>query len=169
MCRTEFANVLTPSGGIPNLPIGLGLNFATPGFGLPTAVIDRIALDLHINSNAGPVQVPIFGFGGSPGFSNATTSPSSGFYNVGGGGGSGFWNSGTGMSGLLNVFSNAALGSSSGFYNFGTQLSGILNRGAGVSGLLNTGALGDVTAAVVSGFMNVGQQLSGLLYTGIGP
>ncbi len=124
MCRTKFANMLTPSGGIPNLPIGLGLNFATPGFGLPTAVIDRIALDLHINSNAGPVQVPIFGFGGSPGFSNATTSPSSGFYNVVGGGGSGFWNSGTGMSGLLNVFSNAALGSSSGFYNSGTHCRG---------------------------------------------
>ncbi|CFR88031.1 PPE family protein [Mycobacterium tuberculosis] len=35
--------------------------------------------------------------------------------------------------------------------------------------MYNTGALGVVTAAVVSGFGNVGQQLSGLLFTGVGP
>jgi hypothetical protein len=44
-----------------------------------------------------------------------------------------------------------------------------LNRGAGVSGVFNTGSLGLTTQAFVSGFMNFGQRLSGLLFTGIGP
>ncbi|WP_079029787.1 hypothetical protein, partial [Mycobacterium tuberculosis] len=80
-----------------------------------------------------------------------------------------FSNSGSGMSGVLNAISDPLLGSASGFANFGTQLSGILNRGAGISGVYNTGTLGLVTSAFVSGFMNVGQQLSGLLFAGTGP
>ncbi|WP_214443790.1 hypothetical protein, partial [Mycobacterium tuberculosis] len=92
------------------------------------------------------------------------------FFNIGGGGGlSGFHNLGAGMSGVLNAISDPLLGSASGFANFGTQLSGILNRGADISGVYNTGALGLITSALVSGFGNVGQQLAGLIYTGTGP
>ncbi|ORB03394.1 hypothetical protein BST27_15725, partial [Mycobacterium intermedium] len=131
-----------PASGVPNLPLGLALNFATPSFTLPiTATIDQIAIDLHLTSTLGPVNIPIFGFGGTPGFWNSTSQPSSGFYNVGGGGGSGFWNSGSGISGWYNAIADPLLGSASGFYNFGTQLSGLLNRGAGLSGAFNTGAL----------------------------
>ncbi|RHW78663.1 pentapeptide repeat-containing protein, partial [Mycobacterium tuberculosis] len=154
---------------IPQLPLGLGLSGGTPPFDLPTVVIDRIPVELHASTTIGPVSLPIFGFGGAPGFGNDTTAPSSGFFNTGGGGGSGFSNSGSGMSGVLNAISDPLLGSASGFANFGTQLSGILNRGAGISGVYNTGTLGLVTSAFVSGFMNVGQQLSGLLFAGTGP
>ncbi|REM97504.1 hypothetical protein, partial [Mycobacterium tuberculosis] len=148
---------------------GLALSNGIPPVDIPAIVLDRILLDLHADTTIGPINVPIAGFGGAPGFGNSTTLPSSGFFNTGAGGGSGFSNTGAGMSGLLNAMSDPLLGSASGFANFGTQLSGILNRGAGISGVYNTGALGVVTAAVVSGFGNVGQQLSGLLFTGVGP
>ncbi|WP_042756158.1 hypothetical protein, partial [Mycobacterium tuberculosis] len=154
---------------IPTLPLGLALSNGIPPVDIPAIVLDRILLDLHADTTIGPINVPIAGFGGAPGFGNSTTLPSSGFFNTGAGGGSGFSNTGAGMSGLLNAMSDPLLGSASGFANFGTQLSGILNRGAGISGVYNTGALGVVTAAVVSGFGNVGQQLSGLLFTGVGP
>jgi hypothetical protein len=158
-----------PAGGIPALPLGLGLSDGTPAFSLPTAVIDRIALELHVHSTLGVVQIPLAGFGGTPGFWNSTTVPSSGFYNVGGGGGSGFWNSGAGMSGWVNAIADQSLGSASGFFNFGSALSGLLNQGAGLSGVFNTGTLGQFTQAFTSGFLNTGQRLSGMIYTGIGP
>ncbi len=183
---------------IPQLPLGLGLSGGTPPFDLPTVVIDRIPVELHASTTIGPVSLPIFGFGGAPGFGNDTTAPSSGFFNTGGGGGSGFSNSGSGMSdsgsgmsGVLNASSTRSVGSAarvgvglrhcsgrrraspisapSSPASSGTQLSGILNRGAGISGVYNTGTLGLVTSAFVSGFMNVGQQLSGLLFAGTGP
>ncbi|PJE09910.1 MAG: hypothetical protein CK429_19825, partial [Mycobacterium sp.] len=158
-----------PGGGIPSIPLNFGLNFATPAFGLPTAVIDRIPLELHVASTLGPIEIPIAGFGGTPGFWNTTSLPSSGFFNIGGGGGSGFWNSGSGLSGFLNAISDPLLGSASGALNYGTQLSGLLNRGAGMSGVLNTSTLDLITQAFNSGWMNVGQRLSGLIYTGTGP
>jgi hypothetical protein len=95
--------------------------------------------------------------------------PSSGFFNTGGGGGSGILNFGTALSGLYNAITNPLLGSASGFANFGTQLSGVLNRGAGISGVFDTGSLGQIAQAFDSGFMNLGQRLSGLLFTGFGP
>ncbi len=154
---------------IPQLPVDLGLSGGTPPFDTPTIVIDRIALDLHAATTIGPINIPIAGFGGTPGFGNSTTVPSSGFFNAGGGGGSGIHNFGTGMSGLLNAMSDPMLGAVSGFANFGTQLSGILNRGADISGLYNRSVLDLVTSAVISGFGNIGQNLSGLLFIGTGP
>ncbi len=126
---------------IPTLPLGLALSNGIPPVDIPAIVLDRILLDLHADTTIGPINVPIAGFGGVPGFGNSTTLPSSGFFNTGAGGGSGFSNTGAGMSGLLNAMSDPLLGSASGFANFGTQLSGILNRGAGISGVYNTGAL----------------------------
>ncbi|RUP06510.1 MAG: PPE family protein, partial [Mycobacterium sp.] len=162
--------ITVPGGAIPQLPLGLSLSNAIPAIDIPPlVVIDRIPLDLHLDSALGPVNVPIVGFGGTPGFLNTTTGASSGFFNAGGGGGSGYWNTGTGMSGWYNAMSDVSLGAASGFYNFGTQLSGILNRGAGLSGAFNTGTLGLIAAAFDSGFANVGRQLAGWLFTGIGP
>ena len=157
-----------PGGGI-QLPLGLGLSGGTPAFDIPTVVIDRILLDLHATSTIGPINVPILGSGGTPGIGNTTTLPSSGLFNAGGGGDSGILNFGTGISGWYNAITNPLLGSASGFANFGTQLSGVLNRGAGISGVFNTGSLGLTTQAFDSGYMNLGQKLSGLLFTGIGP
>ncbi|WP_460688065.1 pentapeptide repeat-containing protein, partial [Mycobacterium bourgelatii] len=156
--------------GVPKFALGMAVNLETPSSTWPiTVAFDRLPLEIHVNSTAGPVNIPIFGFGGTPGFWNTTPLPSSGIFNVGGGGGSGFWNSGSGMSGWFNAISDPVLGSASGFYNFGTQLSGLLNRGAGLSGALNTGALDLVISSVVSGFNNFGQRLSGWLYQGTGP
>src|SRR6185312_10072899 len=107
-----------PGGAVPLLPLGLGLTNGTPVIDIPPFIfLDQIPIDLHLNTTLGPVNVPIFGIGGTPGFWNSTTLPSSGFFNVGGGGGSGLWNSGTGMSGLYNAISDASQGAASGFHN----------------------------------------------------
>lgn len=57
-----------PAGGLPRLPLGLALTDGTPFFDIPTAVIDRILIELHATSTIGPIDVPVFGTGGSPGF-----------------------------------------------------------------------------------------------------
>ncbi|WP_460688079.1 pentapeptide repeat-containing protein, partial [Mycobacterium bourgelatii] len=122
---------------IPELPLGLALSNGTPVIDIPAITLfDRIGLDLNLNTSIGPIDIPIAGIGGVPGFGNSTGDPSSGFFNIGGGG-SGFWNSGASMSGWLNAMTDPLLGSASGFSNFGTQLSGVLNRGAGLSGVFN--------------------------------
>ncbi|WP_044081678.1 PPE family protein, partial [Mycobacterium canettii] len=99
---------------IPTLPLGLALSNGIPPVDIPAIVLDRILLDLHADTTIGPINVPIAGFGGAPGFGNSTTLPSSGFFNTGAGGGSGFSNTGAGMSGLLNAMSDPLLGSASG-------------------------------------------------------
>ncbi len=161
---------VSPEITIPQLPLGLALSGATPAFAFPPEItIDRIPVVLDVNALLGPINAGLV-IPPVPGFGNTTAVPSSGFFNIGGGGGlSGFHNLGAGMSGVLNAISDPLLGSASGFANFGTQLSGILNRGADISGVYNTGALGLITSALVSGFGNVGQQLAGLIYTGTGP
>ncbi|KBM23725.1 PPE family protein PPE54 [Mycobacterium tuberculosis UT0124] len=161
---------VSPEITIPQLPLGLALSGATPAFAFPLEItIDRIPVVLDVNALLGPINAGLV-IPPVPGFGNTTAVPSSGFFNIGGGGGlSGFHNLGAGMSGVLNAISDPLLGSASGFANFGTQLSGILNRGADISGVYNTGALGLITSALVSGFGNVGQQLAGLIYTGTGP
>ncbi|MBP0500357.1 PPE family protein, partial [Mycobacterium tuberculosis] len=161
---------VSPEITIPQLPLGLALSGATPAFAFPLEItIDRIPVVLDVNALLGPINAGLV-IPPVPGFGNTTAVPSSGFFNIGGGGGlSGFHNVGAGMSGVLNAISDPLLGSASGFANFGTQLSGILNRGADISGVYNTGALGLITSALVSGFGNVGQQLAGLIYTGTGP
>ncbi|WP_216638318.1 pentapeptide repeat-containing protein, partial [Mycobacterium asiaticum] len=159
----------TPAGGIPSLPLGFGLESGTPSFDLPTAVIDRILFDLHATSTLGPIDIPLAGFGGTPGLFNTSLLPSSGFFNSGGGTVSGFMNFGTSVSGLLNSVSTAAAGSLSGVANFGTQLSGMLSRGTDIAGLYNFSSLDLFASAVISGFNNIGERLSGFFFTNTGP
>ncbi|MGV7249627.1 hypothetical protein PJN36_21175, partial [Mycobacterium kansasii] len=158
---------------IPGFDIGqFGLNIPLSGqvggFTIPGITIDGFPLNVDLNGGLGPISIPI-NIGGTPGFGNVTTNPSSGFFNNGDGNVSGVANVGSAISGFWNQVPDSLPGIISGYYNVGHLESGMWNLGNTISGLYNTSPFGILTSAFNSGVKNVGQQLAGFFRTGTGP